>query len=125
VPEKPVVLVIDDDALVALSVESALIDGGFDVEMADSAQAAVQALEQDYTKFCAIVTDVNMGRNRETGWEVARRGRELNPTLPVVYISGESAHQWLANGVPNSMIVEKPFAPAQIVIAISQLLNAS
>jgi hypothetical protein len=29
------------------------------------------------------------------------------------------------NGVPNSLLLVKPFAPAQLVSAVSQLLNAT
>jgi hypothetical protein len=46
------------------------------------------------------------------------------PTLPVVYITGASGNQWPSHGVPNSILLQKPFAPAQLVTAVSQLLNA-
>lgn len=35
-----------------------------------------------------------------------------------------SAHDWSANGVPNSVLITKPFVAAQIITALSQLLNA-
>jgi hypothetical protein len=38
-------------------------------------------------------------------------------------MSGDSAGDWAANGVPNSIMLNKPFAPAQLVTAVSQLLN--
>ncbi|WP_028003751.1 hypothetical protein [Sinorhizobium meliloti] len=40
-----------------------------------------------------------------------------------VYISGDSAAEWAINGVPNSMMLEKPFAMAEMVTAVDQLLN--
>jgi hypothetical protein len=42
----------------------------------------------------------------------------------VVYITGDSAHEWTVHGVPNSVLVTKPFAAAQVVTAVSQLLTA-
>ncbi len=45
------------------------------------------------------------------------------PGLPVVYMSGDSAHEWTVKGVPNSVMVSKPFVIAQIITAISSLLN--
>jgi hypothetical protein len=39
-------------------------------------------------------------------------------------MSGGAAEQWASHGVPNSILLTKPFAPAQLVTAISQLLNA-
>ena len=59
------------------------------------------------------------------GWEVARHAREIDPALPVVYMNGGSAEDWGSKGVPNGIVLAKPFAPAQLVTAISQLLNAS
>jgi CheY-like chemotaxis protein len=58
------------------------------------------------------------------GWEVARQAREIDPSFPVVYMTGAAADEWASHGVPNSILLTKPFAPAQLVTAISQLLNA-
>jgi DNA-binding response OmpR family regulator len=56
------------------------------------------------------------------GWEVAKQAR-VNPTFPIIYMTGAAADQWSSKGVPNSILLEKPFAPAQLVTAVSQLLN--
>ena len=58
-----------------------------------------------------------------SGWDVARRAREIDAKFPVVYMSGESAEDWSARGVPYSIMLSKPFAPAQLVTAVSQALN--
>lgn len=73
----------------------------------------------------ALVTDINLGRHELSGWEVAKHAREINPGIPVVYMSGDSADDWPSKGVPNSIILVKPFAPAQLVTAVSQLLNTA
>ncbi|WP_346658485.1 hypothetical protein [Bradyrhizobium sp. 179] len=38
-------------------------------------------------------------------------------------MTGSHAEAWKSQGVPNSILIEKPFAPAQLVAAVSQLLN--
>jgi hypothetical protein len=38
-------------------------------------------------------------------------------------MTGAAAGDWASRGVPNSILLEKPFAPAQLVTAVSQLLN--
>jgi DNA-binding response OmpR family regulator len=58
-----------------------------------------------------------------SGWQVAKQARELDPTFPIVYMTGASANDWPSHGVPNSVLLEKPFAPAQLVTAVAQLLN--
>jgi CheY-like chemotaxis protein len=72
----------------------------------------------------AVVTDVDL--NREiTGWDIARRARELYPDIPIVYMTGANADEWTAMGVPESVLIAKPFVPAQMVTAVSHLLNAA
>jgi CheY-like chemotaxis protein len=68
-----------------------------------------------------LVTDVALA-GRLSGWEVAKRIREKDPSFPVVYVTAYS-QDWPANGVPNSIVIPKPFAAAQLVTAISNLLN--
>jgi hypothetical protein len=58
-----------------------------------------------------------------SGWEVAKRAREIDPEFPIVYMTGTSADDYGSLGVPNSILLNKPFAPAQLVTAVSQLLN--
>ena len=59
------------------------------------------------------------------GWQVAKAAREIDPTFPIVYMTGAAAGDWPSHGLPNSILLEKPFAPAQLVTAVSQLLNAA
>jgi DNA-binding response OmpR family regulator len=73
--------------------------------------------------FRALITDVNLGSSKLRGWDVAKHAREINEHIPVVYMTGASAHDWGARGVPNSVLLTKPFANAQVVTAVSQLLN--
>ena len=40
-------------------------------------------------------------------------------------MTGADAEKWPINGVPNSILLNKPFAPAQLLTAVSQLLNAT
>ena len=72
--------------------------------------------------YRALVTDISL-RGRIDGWEVAQQAREIDPQFPVVYMSGASAVDWPSKGVPNSIMLAKPFAPAQLVTAVSNLLN--
>ena len=38
-------------------------------------------------------------------------------------MTGDSAGEWSAHGVPRSLIVQKPFAVGQVVAALTGLLN--
>jgi DNA-binding NtrC family response regulator len=63
-------------------------------------EAAMTMLDAEGENYSALVTDINLP-GKISGWDVAKHGRELNPTLPVLYVSGASAHQWASNGVPR------------------------
>jgi DNA-binding response OmpR family regulator len=118
-----VVLVVEDDHLIQSVVEEALTDGGFKAVIASSGERAIESLGSSKENVRALVTDINLGRDKLSGWDVARRAREINPRLPVVYMSGDCAEEWASKGIPNSIMLEKPFAPAQLVTAVAQLLN--
>ncbi len=38
-------------------------------------------------------------------------------------MSGDSAYDWSANGVPESIMLRKPFVFAQLITALTTLLN--
>jgi DNA-binding response OmpR family regulator len=117
------ILVIEDDQMIQSLVEDALSDGGFEPAIAASGEEAVTLLKGDKTKYRALVTDINLSGTMD-GWEVAKQAREIDPEFPVIYMTGAAAEQWASRGVPNSILLTKPFAPAQLVTAVSQLLNA-
>lgn len=123
VPTVPV-LVVEDDPLIQELLADALEEGGFEINVASTGEQAAQMLEAEAAGYRALITDVNLP-GQLTGWNVAKRARELTEELPVIYITGASAHDWASSGVPKSILVVKPFAPAQVVTAVSQLLNAA
>jgi DNA-binding response OmpR family regulator len=118
-----VILVIEDDQSIQSLVGEALSDGGFEPAIAPSGEEAVTLLMGGQTKYCALVTDINL-RGTMNGWKVAKKAREIDPAFPIVYMTGAAAEQWASHGVPNSILLTKPFAPAQLITAISNLLNA-
>ena len=119
----PPLLYVEDEAMVAMVVQMALQDAGFGVDHVLSGKAALRALDERAVSYCALVTDVRLPE--VDGWAIARHGRELKPTLPVVYVSGDSAVEWSSQGVPGSIMVQKPFANAQLIAAVTTLLNQS
>jgi DNA-binding response OmpR family regulator len=118
-----VILIIEDDQAIQSIIEEALTEGGFEPAIAASGEEAVTLLKGNKGKYRALVTDISL-LGRMDGWAVAKQAREIDPAFPVIYITAASAGQWAANGVPNSILLTKPFAPAQLVTAVSQLLNS-
>ena len=119
----PVILVIEVDDAIQTIVEDALSEGGFEAAIAASGEEAVTLLKGQKGQYRALVTDISLRGSME-GWEVAQHAREIEPDFPVVYMSGKSAGEWTVKGVPNSIMLAKPFAPAQLVTAVANLLNS-
>jgi CheY-like chemotaxis protein len=118
------ILVVEDDQTIQSVIEESLSDGGFEITIASSGEQATELMNAANPQFRAVVTDINLGRNRMDGWDVARHARESKPDMPIIYMTGDSADEWASKGVPNSILLTKPFAPAQLVTAVAQLLNA-
>jgi DNA-binding response OmpR family regulator len=120
--ELPIILLVEDEAVLQNLVKHALGDAGFDLTVSSSGEEALSLLASGVVRYRALVTDINID-GELNGWELARQVRVIDAAFPVVYVTGAAADQWSSQGVPNSILLEKPFAPAQLVTAISQLLN--
>ncbi|HEV7346490.1 MAG TPA: response regulator [Devosia sp.] len=115
-------LLVEDDSALRSLLEIELIDQGFEVVLASSGAKAIAQLEKAGSGFKGVITDIRLGKGPD-GWEVGHKAREIVANMPVIYMSGDSAHEWSANGVPASIMLQKPFVVAQLVTAISTLLN--
>jgi len=115
-------LLVEDEGLIATDLDDALVAEGFTVLHAASGTKAIDELESDASRFNAVVTDIKLGKGAD-GWEVAKRARELVPNIPVVYVSADSSGDWTSKGVPHSVMIAKPFLHVQIITAIAILLN--
>ena len=119
--EPVVVLVVDDDASIQKIIEDTLSDGDFTSRVASSGEEAIGLLNAN--EYRVLIVDVAFGRDQVKEWAVARRARAFNASLPVIYITGGSPDEWSIQGVPNSILLRTPFASAQLLTAVSQLLN--
>jgi CheY-like chemotaxis protein len=116
--ELPIILVVEDDYLIQSLAEDTLREGGFDTAVAASGEEELTLLQGHTSKYRALVTDINL-QGKMDGWEVAQHAREIAPDFPVVYMSGAAAADWT-----SSIMLAKPFAPAQLLTAVSNLLNS-
>jgi CheY-like chemotaxis protein len=116
------VLVVEDDVLLAFPVEQSLLEAGHDVEVVHSGNDALNVLHRD-TGFEAIVTDIRLGSGPD-GWEVARRARQLNDGIRVIYMTADSAASWLNDGVPRSEMLRKPYSLDELVRALARAPSA-
>lgn len=103
-------------------VEEVLEEAGFAVLATSDGEEALSVLNAEHKELAGLISDIRLGSG-PNGWEVARHARELRPDLPVVYMTADSGGDWPINGVPKSVLIQKPFVSAQIVTAIANLIN--
>ena len=117
-------LLAEDEPLIALSLEDALQQAGFNILHVLSAEDAIRAIDETHADLSGVITDIKFGGSLD-GWAVARHARERIACVPIVYMSGDSAHDHTVHGVPDSVMLQKPFAPAQLITAVATLLNSA
>ena len=121
--EPPAVLVVEDEFYLAADIEEALTDAGFAIyDVVHSGEEALTLIDGGTITYRALVTDVRLSGS-VSGWDVSRRIREREPAFPVVYVTNAPAKEWASQGVPNSILISKPFVRARLVAAVANLLN--
>ena len=108
---RAVVLVVEDDWLVRDFIVSHLQDAGWRVLEADSAEHAIAMLNAG-RQIDIVLTDIQL-KGTLTGWDVAEAFRAAQPTMPVIYASGNAPEP--SRLVPESLFFRKPYDPAAIV----------
>ena len=121
---EPIILLVEDEPLVLLVAQDALEAGGFTVIPVQIGSEARSVLDSRGAELSGLITDIRLPGGAD-GWEIARHARELRADLPIVYTTADSAGEWPVQGVPNSVVVQKPYAGAQLITAISTLMTAA
>ncbi|WP_040638895.1 response regulator [Microvirga lotononidis] len=116
------VLVVEDEALVRMTLVDVLEDAGFKVLEAAHADEALQHL-QAVPRINAIVTDVEMPRGSLNGFELARKVRQERKEIGVLIASGRAAPQ--PGDLPEGAVfIGKPVHPGSLVHLLHTLLGA-
>lgn len=118
-PVQPL-LVVDDEHLIRLDLVDTLESGGYTVSDCADGESAMASIDKS-VELHGLITDIRMG-NGPSGWIVGRHARQKFPNIVVIYITGDSAADWVIEGVPNSVVMQKPFAAAQLLAAVANLL---
>lgn len=121
----PTVLVVEDDADIAMSLQIRLGIQGYQSCLASDATSAL-AVALDHDPACAIL-DVNMPGG--DGFSVATRLRsELgDPNIPVIFLTASMRPglRERAENFGNSAFVAKPYKAAELMLMIGSMIDGS
>jgi CheY-like chemotaxis protein len=112
------ILVVDDEELVRNLTARLLRRQGYHVTEVESPRAALERLQSKRECFALLLTDVVMPEM--SGVELATQARQIDPDLPVVFMSGYEPG--LLGGIEAPSLLQKPFTPAQLSAAVSRAL---
>jgi DNA-binding response OmpR family regulator len=115
------ILIVDDDPEILKSLTFVLSREGFTVQSADSARAALLAIESELPHL--VLTDVQM--SELNGLELISALRKGQRTFPIVAMTGAAEHDTLgfARKLGADAAIRKPFQKAEMVDLIDYCLS--
>ena len=109
------VLVVEDDAVLGMVLEQALLDAGVaQVALSSSTEQAMQHLRQE--RPGAIVLDVHLA-DRDDGWAIAELVRTLGPNSPRIIFSTGAPQDIPKDIAAPGCTLEKPY-DAEVLIEV-------
>ena len=117
-PPLPPLLVVDDERNMRLSLKSILHTEGYDVQMVESAEEALAALEK--LEFLMVITDARLGKM--SGYEFLAQACKRWPNVPFLMITAYATPKLAVEAIKAGAIdyLAKPFAPEELLHAVSR-----
>ena len=124
-PDKIKILVIDDDDVIRLTMQSFLKKKGFQVFTAENGNTGLELFKKESPQI--IITDMLMP-NKE-GLETITEIRSFKNGSKIIAMSGGGSTQnmtflQLAEKVGADLLLSKPVKPDQLIAAIEDLLGS-
>jgi CheY-like chemotaxis protein len=118
--EKPLVLIVDEEALIRISAVHMAENAGYPVLQASGADDAINLLESRYD-IRAVFTDIKMSGSLD-GLELAHAIRERWPPIQLIVTSGLD----MADKLPaNARFIRKPYFAEQVAAVLHELFGQS
>ena len=110
------VLVVEDDAILCMAIEAALLDGGAKTVHCCPTTAAALA-ELDSKRPDIVILDVHLA-DRQDGWAIAELLTQLGPKPPRIVFSTGNPGAIPPEIAALGLVMEKPYAPDTLVAAL-------
>jgi CheY-like chemotaxis protein len=111
------VIVVEDDPIIALAIETALLDvGAAEVVVCASIASTMDALEQG--SAAAIVLDVHLA-DRDDGWALAELAELLGPKPPYIVFATGAPQDIPEEVAEMGPVFEKPYDPEELAETVA------
>jgi len=114
----PPLLVVDDEKNMRLSLETVLRAEGYEVRLADSAEAAMTAMKAE--EFFMVISDARLGGM--SGYEFLKAAKLRFPELPLIMITAYATPKLAVEAIKSGAIdyLAKPFEPDELLHAVAR-----
>lgn len=114
-------LLVEDDASLALALQDILELNQFDVHRASCGTSAITQLTHDYD---LILTDINLGHGPD-GFEVLRHAAQHCPGTPVIMMTAYTDVRAAVRAVQSGArdYLAKPFKPDELIAVLNKQLK--
>ena len=112
-------LIVEDDALLAMNLEDALLAGGAEaVVVCDTVSAAMAELEK--LKPDILILDVQLA-DRDDGWAMAELVTALSPRPPAIIFSTGAPERIPEKVSQLGAVLAKPYDPAALIALLVEV----
>ena len=116
---RPVILLVEDEAVTIMDLGDVLEDGGYETVQCASAERALGLL-QERPDIRGLITDVELS-GKTNGFELANAASAARPHLPIVIVSGRAAPD-PERMPPGARFIARPCTGEDILHQIKGLL---
>lgn len=116
----PPVLVVDDEPNMRETIGELLMDGGFTVDVAESAEDALEMLGEPGSEYFVMITDARLGGM--SGYELLKRTKADWPKMPVIIITAFATPKLAKEAIQNGAVdyLSKPFSPEELLHVVDR-----
>ena len=117
------VLLVEDEKLLAEIISETLESRGFDVSAAHNGLTGLE----EYAKFQPDICILDIMMPEMDGYSVARKIREKNPDIPIIFVTAKSQMDDLKKGFEAGAndYMKKPFSIEELIVRMEALLSRS
>lgn len=126
--EKPTVrgtetiLLVDDEPSIRQLGRTILKKRGYSVLLANDGAKALKTFKKEQRRIALVILDLTMPR--QSGWEVLRKLRQLDPSIRVIIASGHrSPDNLLSQGDLAIDLIAKPYYPEKLALKVREVLD--
>lgn len=118
--DRPLLLIVDDEADIRDILEFNLENEGFDLDLAESAEEALDKLND---KHSLIILDVMMGGM--SGFRMAEKIRKSGNNIPIIFLTAKGSENDMLTGFSTGGddYISKPFSIKEVTARVKSVLK--